>query len=64
MGRRKDETVGSFLDSFIEDVSHLTDDYDYQQNVVRKCHCGYRGELQHMPEGWECPNCGYLLVQK
>ena len=53
-----DTEVGSFLD----DIDHLTDEFDNRKALKKKCLCGYRGALEQNPDGWTCPNCGYLLV--
>ena len=39
------------------------DEYE-EEKVVKRCNCGYKGELVPDVNGFRCANCDYLLIDK
>ena len=47
------------------DLEDLDEDYCPDQDTVEKrCNCGYEGPLTPAVDGFECPDCGYLLIER
>lgn len=48
---------------FDEDDLSLDEFEEYEEvKVIKRCHCGHKGELVPDHNGYKCANCDYLLV--
>ena len=45
------------------DIDSMEDYCFEQETVVQRCKCGYEGPLVPACDGFECPDCGYLLIE-
>jgi hypothetical protein len=52
-----------FADIDIDEYGGIRNKDEYEV-IVKKCLCGYRGELLPDIGGFCCASCGYLLIEE
>lgn len=58
-GKRKIIDEDEDLDIDIDEYGGIRPEYEV---LVKKCLCGFRGELIPDGNGYACADCGYLLI--
>lgn len=49
------------LDSDMDEFGGIR--YNDYEVIIKKCKCGFKGELDPDPFGYACKNCGHVLIE-
>lgn len=56
------DDTDNFGDTDVDEYGGIKEP-DYYEAIVKKCFCGYKGELIPDIGGFCCESCGYLLIE-